>query len=429
LPARRTPSEALFFDGLRTAAGTLPAGLIRLGPPADPAAVAAAETAIGHPLPHAYVEFLRSFNGADLFHESLLVCGVGGTAALDLVEANKLPHDTDGHKEELVVAESTTGDLFTVELEAPETHDEPRVFRVRPDADERWLAGSSFPRWLEAAIAHHALIYDKDGEFLSEAFEPEGEELVPTFALRQAERALRKDAGSALYQHELGMALRRLGRLPAAREAFAQAAAADPTNPWPWFDLGRCDHQLSRHAEAAAAFECAAEAASGPEGARFSAWAARAFHLAGERQTAERLRKAALERSPNLIEQLKAAATAAHEDGDDEAAEETETLVTLLGEGIPLSRKLPVLGREPAAPSAKPLPSATKKPIATTKGVGHHTGKPGATKAAGKPVGRPAQSPVSLARPANLSKSIKSTKSSKLAKSTKSKGAGRSPRR
>ncbi|HEY0711951.1 MAG TPA: tetratricopeptide repeat protein, partial [Polyangia bacterium] len=374
------------------------------------------EAALGQPLPHGYVEFLRSFNGADLFHESLLICGVGAGSPLDLVATNKIPHETDGHKDELVVAESTTGDLYTIELEAPETHDEPRVFRVRPDADERWLAGSSFPRWLEAVIAHHALIYDADGEFLSEAFEPEGEELVPTFALRQAERALRKDAGSALYQHERGLALRRLGRLDAAREAFGKAAAADPTNPWPWFDLGRCDHELGRHAEAAAAFECAAEAASGPEGARFSAWAARAFHLAGERQTAERLRLAALERAPGLVEQLKAAAAAAHEEGDEEAADEADTLVSLLGEGIPLLRKLPILG---AAPPAAPPPAAQRKPASSPKQPSppHNGQRPG--KARGSHKGNLPPKRNSAPPPPKP----------KLAKATKSKGAGRAPRR
>ncbi|HEY0706615.1 MAG TPA: SMI1/KNR4 family protein [Polyangia bacterium] len=420
MPSRRKPSDNLFFDGLRTAAGNLPAGLLRLGPPADPAAIAAAESALGQPLPHSYVEFLRSFNGADLFHESLMVCGVGAGAALDLVTANEIPHETDGHKEELVVAESATGDLFTIELEAPETHDEPRVFRVRPDADERWLAGSSFPRWLEATIAHHALIYDADGEFLSEAFEPEGEELVPTFALRQAERALRKDPGSALYQHERGLALRRLGRLPNAREAFGQAAAADPTNPWPWFDLGRCDQELGRHAEAAAAFECAAEAASGPEGARFSAWAARSFHLAGERQTAERLRLAALERAPGLVEQLKAAALAAREEGDDEAADEADALVDLLGQGIPLSRKLPVLARASAPP-----PPATARPQ-----LGSKPAKSPPPRTNGLTRGKPNLGKPGLAKGSSKSSApVAPQKINKLAKASKTKGAGRAPRR
>ena len=43
--------------------------------------------------------------------------------------------------------------------------------------------------------------------------------------VRQAERALRKDPGSALYHHEKGLALRRLGNIEGARESFGKAAA------------------------------------------------------------------------------------------------------------------------------------------------------------------------------------------------------------
>ena len=71
-----------------------------------------------------------------------------------------------------------------------------------------------------------------------EAFEPDGEELMPAFALRQAERALRKDPGSAESHHDLGLAHRRLGHLARAREEFARAAMLDVHNPWPWFDRG-----------------------------------------------------------------------------------------------------------------------------------------------------------------------------------------------
>jgi tetratricopeptide (TPR) repeat protein len=368
LPSRRRPSETQFFEALRTAEERLPAGLLRLGKPASPDAIAATERRLGQELPHAYAEFLREFDGADLFHESLLVFGVDDPAKTEHLIRTNADRPPGGHTDELIIAEVSTGDLFTLEIEAPETHDEPRVFRVGPDADERWLAGSSFFRWLTAVIAHDALLYDAEGEFLPDAFEPDGEELTPTIALRQAERALRKDPGSALYQHEKGIALRRLGRLDSAREAFGAAAAADPTNPWPWFDLGRADLGLGRHVQAAAAFECAAEAADGPESARFGAWAARAFHLAGERATAERLRKAALERDPNLIASLRAAAKAAAEIDDPDAAREADELAALLGDGVPLARRLPILS--PPAPA--PAPRAPR-PRPTTGG---HEGGP-----------------------------------------------------
>jgi tetratricopeptide (TPR) repeat protein len=408
LPSRRRPSEVQFFDGLREAESRLPAGLLRLGPPAAPAAIAATEERLGRPLPHAYAEFLRSFDGADLFHESLLVFGVGDAAQADLAAGNA-DRPLGGHDEELIIAEVSTGDLYTLELEAPETHDAPRVFRVGPDAGERWLAGSSFQRWLAAVIAHDALLYDAEGEFLPDAFEPDGEELTPTFALRQAERALRKDPGSAIYHYEKGVALRRMGRLDSAREAFGAAAAIDPTNPWPWFDLGRADQMLGRYPEAAAAFECAAEAADGAEGARFCAWAARAFHLAGDRATAERLRAAAVARDPKLIESLRAAAAAAREgDGADdedagESARDAEDLAALLG-GVPLARRLPVL-RPPAVPPAPPRP----RPAAGTK-AGTKGGDVAVSKNGGKTPGKSAgpRAPARGATPKNGKRKLSS---------------------
>jgi tetratricopeptide (TPR) repeat protein len=250
---------------------------------------------------------------------------------------------------------------------------------------------------MAAIIAHDALLYDAEGEFLADAFEPEGEELTPTFALRQAERALRKDPDSAIYHHERGVALRRAGKLDSARESFGAAAAIDPTNPWPWFDLGRADQALGRYAEAAAAFECAAEAADGAEGARFCAWAARAFHLAGERTTADRLRAAALARNPGLLESLRAAAAAAIEDEDPDGARDAEELAALLG-GVPLSRRLPVLTSTPAAaaPARPAKPAVERKATAPVQaqlkarpGAKAHKpapkpGRPGAKAAASK---------------------------------------------
>src|SRR5204862_4018775 len=124
-------------------------------------------------------------------------------------------------------------------LLAPDGAGAERVWRLPADSEERWLAGSSFAAWLDATLAAEEVMYDSDGEFLLAAFAEDGEELAPPFALRRAERALRKDPGSALFQHELGMALRRMGRAEHAAQAFAQAAALDARNPWPWFDLGR----------------------------------------------------------------------------------------------------------------------------------------------------------------------------------------------
>ena len=308
-------------------------GLIRPGGPATAQEIKTAEKALGRSLPESYATFLRTFDGADLFHESLILCGVGREAR-SVVDANQPPTPPLLAPGELVIAEAASGDRYALGAGS-----EPPVIHLRAGSDERWLCGSSFPGWIEAVIARELLLYDSEGEFRLEAFEDDGEELTAPFALRQAERALKKDPGSAESHHDLGIALRRMGKPERAREAFARAAELDPKNPWPWFDRGRTELALEE-SEAAESFRRAAALVPGPEGARFLAWAARAALAAGDEPAAAAAREEALKRDPELAAALKRAAEAAAE--DPEAQAEAEQLAEALS---PPKRRLPVLDR------------------------------------------------------------------------------------
>ncbi len=332
----RPPGPAHYFESLREAAGRLPEGLVRLGDPAPRAAIAAAESVLGRALPAAYAELLGSFNGVDLFGETVVLLGVGDSLFGSLVEANRPPPAG-----ELVVAQTSEGDLVTLDTGPGSA----RVHRIRPDAEERWLLGSSLDLWLEATIAREEILYDSDGEFRLEAFEPGGE-VTAAHGLKQAERAARKDPGSAFFQHELGLALRRLGRDDRAAQAFARAAELDPPNPWPWFDLGRIQHARGEHGPAAASFQTAAAAASDPAGSRFLAWGMRCLVEQGQRAAADELRAQALQRHPTLIDELKRAAEA--EEGD------ARELVALLEGNVPLRRRLPVTTAPGKRPTRRP---------------------------------------------------------------------------
>ena len=88
---RGRAGSPLYFEELRQAASRLPEGLIRLAPPAEPADLAAAERKLGRKLPHGYAELLRSWNGGDLFGDSLVLFGVGPAPFGSLLDANQPP--------------------------------------------------------------------------------------------------------------------------------------------------------------------------------------------------------------------------------------------------------------------------------------------------------------------------------------------------
>ena len=144
----------------------LPAGLLRVGLPATPADLARAEEALGRALPEVYASFLLSFDGADLFHEAIIVAGVGAGTFRALAA---LPQ---GRPDELVFAEALSGDRYALDAAG-------RVLRYDEGAEERALAGSDFVAWLVATVAREQLLFDPDGEYAPDVFDPEAQEVLP----------------------------------------------------------------------------------------------------------------------------------------------------------------------------------------------------------------------------------------------------------
>jgi tetratricopeptide (TPR) repeat protein len=351
----------MFFDRFRGALARLPAGLIRVMPPAAAGDLDRAAATLGRALPAAYLSFLRSFDGADLFHESVLVAGVGPSAPLDLAD---LEQSCPG---ELVFAAAAGGDRYALD-------EGERVIRHDAGADERALAGTSFPLWLDATVARGQVLYGPDGEYAPDVFDPSGEEVTPLIALRQAERALKVDPGAADAEHARGLALARLGRIEAAVEAFGAATALDPHNPWPWFDLGRSALEGGRGETAADAFQRAAALETGPAGARLLAWAARAAASAGDGARAAAVRTEALARDGGLVEALRRAADAAAVEADPDAHAEALALLGAIAPEAPLVRlRLPVIS-EPAARRPPPAPPRRPRPAAPPRSGGSRRG-------------------------------------------------------
>jgi len=343
----RSPSRAAgFFDYFRAALARLPVGLIRVGPPASPADLARAEAALGRPLPEPYATFLQSFDGADLFHETVVVAGVGAEAGLrldDLVDPGA----------PLVFATGAADERYAL-------RDDGRVVRQDAGSDEQALVGSGFVAWLDATVAAHQVLYGPDGEYAPDVFDPSGEEVTPLIALRQAERALKQDPEAAGWAHAQGLALARLGRSRAAVDALEQAAGLDADNPWLWFDLGRAALESGQGARAAEVFERAAGLEPGPGGAMLLAWAARAQAESKAPPAGRRLAEAALRRDPGLPAALARAIESAAADGDAAAqAEATALLSAVDPAAVPPARvRLKVLAatepRLPTPPPARP---------------------------------------------------------------------------
>jgi hypothetical protein len=329
--SRAAAGSAAFFDRFRSAMARLPAGLIRTRPAAGPDEIARAQAALGRPLPDEYASFLRSFDGADLFHESVVIAGVGEDAPLVL---GAQPPERPG---EIVFAEALAGDHFAFDAGG-------RVLRYDPGADERALAGSSFGRWLDATVAREQILFGPDGEYAPDVFDPSGQEIVPTIALRQAERALKLDPGAADAEHARGLALARLGRGETALAAFRAATDLDADNPWPWFDLGRTALALRKPAAALPAFRRAAAAVGDPaSAARLLAWAVRAASEAKDGATTDALRAEARAKDPELVEHLVRSAAEAGDESDDDARAEAIALVEAVAPGTPVPRRLPVV--------------------------------------------------------------------------------------
>lgn len=348
----------MFFDRFREALSRLPDGLVRTGPPATAAALSATESTLG-PLPAVFRSFLQSFDGVDLFHEAVLIAGVSQAAPQTLTALNQ------GPGAELVFAETPDADRFALRADGA-------VVRLRTGDDEsapeRWLAGSGFERWLEALVAHERVLYGPDGEWAPDAFEPDGAEILPLVALRQAERALKLDPGSAELHHERAVALRRLDRQADSRQAFEKAAALDPENVWTWFDLGRAALAagVSTAGQALDAFERAARLERGLEGARFWIWGARAAQLLAAPERLATCRREALSLVPDLAAALQRARDAAATEDDPDALAEGEALLAALEEPIgPARKRLPVLGDGPPALPAPPSPRP-ERPLETT---------------------------------------------------------------
>ncbi len=172
-------------------------------------------------LPEGVEVICREFNGAELFHESLIVLAGGAVERAD-----------DGR---FLVAESGGDDIFVDGSGA--------VWRFDRDMEEALPEGTRFDRWLAGAIDAETVLYDNEGEFHDDVFDEEGE-LTAQAAAERSRRQLKRDPKAVAPRWRLARALVDAGDVVAARRTLEEVVSSYEDFPWAWFDLSRISEGL-----------------------------------------------------------------------------------------------------------------------------------------------------------------------------------------
>src|SRR5690606_37437306 len=178
---------------------------------------------------------------------------------------------------------------------------EGRVWRLESDTGECLEEGSRLDRWLLGVVEAEAMLYDRDGEFVEEAFDEEGE-LLDAVSERMLRRVLKRDRDAPAPAWRLAQTLLRQDKLAQAREQLERLVARRPGFGWAWFDLSRISERLGDLASAFDEMQAAAEADPGYEhAAHFWAQAARLAAAMNDEARRSACASKALALDPDLV--------------------------------------------------------------------------------------------------------------------------------
>jgi hypothetical protein len=235
-----------FFDRFRVELGKYADGVHDLGEPVDEARLR------GKTLPGQLADFYRSWDGARLFADTIVIVPVG---AFDGVTLGEWP---DG---------------------ALEIDGDGRV-RARDEDGAAIVVGSTLEKFLAAAMAREGLLVDREGEFRDVFDEDDIDERV---ADKQTRAALKLDPGAAAWHLEAAERAFADGDDAAAEAGLARAVALDEGAGDAWALLGALQRRSGRLPAAAASFARAYEAiGAGGVRAERAGEAARAASEAGD---------------------------------------------------------------------------------------------------------------------------------------------------
>jgi hypothetical protein len=194
-----------------------------------------------------------------------------------------------------------------------------RVWRTDEETGEDVVDGTSLARWLRGQIDALALLVDKDGEYVDDAFDSHGE-LVRDVALAQARAQVKRDARAPGPRWRLARLHARSSDpkdLALARAELETVVELEPALPWAWLDLARLSEQLGELDGAYDEAIAAAEAAPAHEQvAYFWAHAARIAAKRGVEADRAAAAARATAADPRLVEAELAGAEQNLADGD-----------------------------------------------------------------------------------------------------------------
>ena len=285
-------SDANVPERIRAALERFEPGVHRLGEPAF---------LLDAALPDALAAVYRCFDGAEMFHESIV-----------LVPSSQVARETVDAEDRWRIGEIDGDDLFVDSAG--------QVWRFETDTSE-WLEdGSRLDRWLLGMVEAEAMLYELDGEFVEDMFDENGE-LLASASERMLRRVLKRDRVAPAPRWRLAQALLRQDKLSSAREQLEEVVQLRPGFAWAWFDLARISEKLGSLQDALDEVRTAAEAHPDYEYAGFF-WAHAARLAAAMDDEAQRAACAAeaLARAPDFVAAQREGAVANLEEGELEAA-------------------------------------------------------------------------------------------------------------
>jgi len=229
-----------FFEPVRLALSHHPVGVHDLGPSASESELAAVEQRISL-LPSDYREFLTTWNGGSLFHESVVLLPVDQVRRVD--------------GKSLLIGECSDGLLWL--------DSQGRVLVVDEDAPDPLIAGTSFATWIDVVVGREALLLDRDGEF-RDVFDEEDGVLRVEVRRKRAMLGRKRDRGASLYPLELAELALEEGDDQKAQMLLSEAVQSDPHAGPAWELLAALYRQAGDSQQAHDA--CLRAAAATPSG-------------------------------------------------------------------------------------------------------------------------------------------------------------------